>query len=245
MNPPTLDVLYEDEWIIAINKEAGHIVHAADHPQPDDIVVMKLVRNLVGLKIYPTHRLDRPTCGVVVFAKGRTAARALNRSFERKQVEKAYLTIVVGHPTLDTWTCSEPLRKATDGPLKDATTEFQVLQTLSHLTDELTLLEARPLTGRYHQIRKHLLHCGHPIVGDYFYHGFEPCEEMGPRLGIGTRMLLQCHRLQFTHPITRKSFSSSLPPWKRKHRAAFPKIKKIFMFSPLLPLSAASKPFST
>ncbi|MGJ8724340.1 MAG: RluA family pseudouridine synthase [Roseibacillus sp.] len=201
MSSPPLDVLYEDEWIIAINKEAGHLVHAADHPQPDDIVVMKLVRDLVGLKIYPTHRLDRPTCGVVVFAKGRTAARALNRSFERKQVKKAYLAIVVGHPKLDSWTCSEPLRKGEDAPLKEASTRFLVLQLLSN---NLTLLEAHPLTGRYHQIRKHLLHCGHPIVGDYFYHGFEPCEAMGPQLGIGTRMLLQCHRLQFAHPITKE-----------------------------------------
>ena len=144
MSAPTLDVLYEDEWIIAINKEAGHLVHAADHPKPDDVVVMKLVRNLVGLKIYPTHRLDRPTCGVVVFAKGRTAARALNRSFERQQVEKSYLALVVGHPQLDTWTCSEALRKEEGAPLKEATTEFEVLQRLSIHSHKLTLWKRVP-----------------------------------------------------------------------------------------------------
>ena len=172
---------------------------------------MKLVRDLVGLKIFPTHRLDRPTCGVVVFAKGRTAARALNRSFERQQVEKSYLALVVGHPKLDTWTCSEPLRKEESAPLKEATTTFRVLQRLSHLPHQVTLVEASPRTGRNHQIRKHLLHCGHPIVGDYFYHGYEPCQEMGPPLGIGTRMLLQCQRLQFNHPITKEPLLITAP----------------------------------
>ena len=101
--------------------------------------------------------------------------------------------------------------KTSDAPLKDAHTDFQTRQRLSHLPHPLTLLEARPRTGRNHQIRKHLLHCGHPIVGDYFYHGYEPCEEMGPLLGIGTRMLLQCHRLQFNHPITKDPLLITAP----------------------------------
>lgn len=211
VTPPPLDVLYEDEWIIAVNKEAGQLVHAADSPKPDDIVVMKLVRDLVALKIYPTHRLDRPTCGVLIFAKNRTAARALNRSFERREITKTYRAIVVGHPKLDTWTCSKPLPRGEGAPAKDAVTEFQVLE---RLQNNLALLEARPQTGRYHQIRKHLLHCGHPIVGDYRYLDFETCEELGAELGIGTRMLLQCQSLRFPHPITKEKTLIEAPSEK-------------------------------
>ena len=201
MSSPPLRVLFEDEWIIAVYKEAGHLVHAADEPQPDDIVTMKLVRDYVGKKIYPTHRLDRPTCGVLLFAKGKTAARALNRAFERRQVQKTYQAIVNGSPELDSWTCSEPLQKTPSDLAKEAITEFQVLERYS---SHFTLLKANPQTGRYHQIRKHLLHCGHPIVGDYFYTGFDACEQTRLQLDIGTRMLLQCQSLTLLHPISKK-----------------------------------------
>ena len=211
MTSPEPNILFEDEWIIAINKEAGHLVHAADNPQPNDVVAMKLVRNYTGLKIYPTHRLDRPTCGVLLFAKNKTAARALNRAFERKQIEKTYHAIVWGQPPLEPWVCSESLQKNPDLPFKDATTQFRALETLP---ENLTLLEARPLTGRYHQIRKHLLHEGHPIVGDYLYADYQACEELRHKLGIGTRMLLQCRNLTFHHPLSQETLTISAPAEK-------------------------------
>lgn len=209
MSDSQLEVLYEDEWVIAINKEAGHLVHAADNPQPEDVVAMKLVRNHTGLKIFPTHRLDRPTCGVLLFAKNKTAARALNRAFERKQIQKSYHAVVAGRPSLETWTCSQEIQKSSDLPFKNAATEFKVLE---NYPENLTLLEARPLTGRYHQIRKHLLHAGLPIVGDYLYAGLETCETLRHQLGIGTRMLLQCRSLTFAHPISKEELTITAPP---------------------------------
>lgn len=208
MSRPLLRVLHEDEWIIAVDKEAGHLVHPADDPKPDDIVVMKQVRDLVGLKIYPTHRLDRPTCGVLLFAKNKTTARALNRAFERRQVKKGYHAIAIGHPKNEDWQCDFPLQKSPDLPTKEAVTRFQVLK---RFEQGLTLLEARPETGRYHQIRKHLAHCGHPIVGDYRYTPFEQCQEWDQRLSLNQRMLLQCRQLSFTHPATEEDITIQAP----------------------------------
>ena len=208
MSTPPLSVLFEDEWIIAVNKEAGQLVHSNKDPQPDDIVTMKLVREYLGLKVYPTHRLDRPTCGVLLLAKGKTAARAINRAFERKQIQKSYHTIIHGAPKQDSWTCSQELQKKPTDPLKSACTEFKVLQQLS---PDFALLKASPQTGRYHQIRKHLLHCGHPIVGDYLYTGIEACEKTRLQLEIGTRMMLQCKSLTLAHPITKDSLTIEAP----------------------------------
>lgn len=204
--PPRL--LYEDESLIVVDKEAGHLVHASDEPQPSDIVTMKLVRDFVGHKIYPTHRLDRPTCGVLLFAKTKTVARALNRAFERKQIEKCYHAIALGHPEKESWTCTEPLQKDETHPWKDATTDFRVL----HLFPEgLVWLEARPLTGRYHQIRRHLALSRHSIVGDYFYTKYETCEEWDQKLQLGKRMLLQCKSLTFCHPISKQTTTIEAP----------------------------------
>ena len=203
-----MEILFEDEWLIAINKEAGHLVHPADLPQPDDIVCMKVVRDHLNLKIYPTHRLDRPTCGALLFAKNKTIARAINRAFERKQVEKIYHAVVEGSPPEQEWRCEEPLQKTPDLPWKEARTSFRVIESLR---EEFTLLEATPETGRYHQIRKHLLHCGHPIIGDYRYAGLEKCEQWNQSLPIGQRMLLQCRSLTFAHPADQTAISIEAP----------------------------------
>ncbi len=208
MNSPSPSLLYEDEWLIVINKEAGHLVHAADEPKPDDVVVMKLVRDLVGFKIFPTHRLDRPTCGVLLFAKSKTIARAINRAFERKQIQKTYHTIVAGHPQEKEWTCSDLLQKEEDQPWKEATTHFKVLQ---YFRQKLTLLEVTPLTGRYHQIRKHLAQNGLPIIGDYRYAGMENSAFWNQKLNLETRMLLQCKQLTLTHPTTKETITITAP----------------------------------
>ncbi|WP_411845461.1 RluA family pseudouridine synthase [Roseibacillus persicicus] len=208
MHTPPLECLYEDEWMIAVNKPAGQLVHPADHPQPDDIVTMKLVRDYLGTRVYAAHRLDRPTCGVLIFAKGKTAARALGRAFDRKQVSKIYQAIVTGQPTTETWTCCEPLRKDENAPAKEAITDFRLLKSVGL---DLALLEALPRTGRYHQIRKHLQICGHPIVGDFRYAGKEFCHAQSEKLGTETRMLLQCKQMELPHPVENRALTIKAP----------------------------------
>lgn len=206
--PPPLEILYQDDWLVAVDKPAGQIVHPSDLPQATDLITMKILRDQVGCQVQAVHRLDRPTTGVLLFAKGRTITRALSRAFERHQVQKTYHAIVDGVPLSAEWRCEEPIQKSPDHPAREAATTFRVL---TLLPGGLTHIEAKPHSGRYHQIRRHLLHCGFPIVGDYRYAGFDRSEELSTSLGLETRMLLQSQRLTFPHPITKERTTVEVP----------------------------------
>jgi len=203
-----LTILYRDEWLIAVDKPAGQLVHPADHPQTDDLVTMKILRDQIGQQVEVVHRLDRPTTGVLLFALEKSAGRKLRALFEKRQMEKIYHAVVIGRPAEDAWICAEPLRKNADSPERSAETEFRVLR---RLANDFTLIEAKPKTGRFHQIRRHLLDAGHPIVGDYRYVGIERCDKLGEQLGTGTRMLLQAKSLHFQHPVTGEKVSIEVP----------------------------------
>ena len=204
-----LTILYQDDWLIAVDKPAGQLVHPAENPQPDDLVTMKILRDQVGEQVNAAHRLDRPTTGVLLFTTQCSATRALGRAFQRHQVQKTYHSIIDGRPTENEWTCEEAIQKNPDSSLREARTDFRVL---AHLNDELTLLEANPLTGRYHQIRRHLLHNGTPIVGDYRYASYERSQELSDRYHLETRMLLQCQSLTFPHPVSKEELTITAPP---------------------------------
>ena len=214
-----LIVLYEDEWMIAVDKPAGQMVHPADVPSEGDQVTMKILRDQIGGYVYPIHRLDRPTTGVLLFAKNPSSAALLQQALERREFSKTYLAVVHGAPPADNWECEEPLRKTETAVLKDAHTSFRTMRSVGHarlstLEEEnavLSLIEAIPHTGRYHQIRRHLLHCGIPIAGDYRYAGISESDALGELLGTGTRMLLQAKNLSITHPFTEEKLSISVP----------------------------------
>ena len=203
-----LSILFQDEWLVAIDKPAGHLVHPSDTPKPDDLVAMKILRDQIGEKIHVLHRLDQPTSGVILFAIDQHAAKKIRQAFEKRNIEKNYLAVVHGNPIQSTWTCELPLRKKLEDPEKPAQTSFEVLQ---ELQGNLALLRAQPHTGRFHQIRRHLLHSGHPIVGDFRYLDPEECLAMGEQLGIGSRMLLQAKSLAFVHPITKERILIEAP----------------------------------
>lgn len=202
-----LHILYQDDWLVAVDKPAGHLVHPADEPKEDDLVTMKILRDQIGHRVYNIHRIDRPTTGVLLFGIDRNAARALHRALERHEVNKKYLAIVCGTPPAKTWECREPIQKTEDAPARDAHTSFKVV----HTHNQLTLLQATPHTGRNHQIRRHLLHAGMPIVGDFRYAGIEASEKLGEKLGTGTRMLLQAYQLAFKHPVTHENITIKAP----------------------------------
>lgn len=212
-----LQILYQDEWLIAVDKPAGHLVHPADEPQPDDLVTMKILRDQIGQQVYNIHRIDRPTTGVLLFGIDRDASRAMHRAFEAKTVSKRYLAIVPGKPDSDAWECHEPIQKNDNSPARNAHTSFTYRQSneFSKLHEEkstiLSLLECVPHTGRFHQIRRHLLHANMPIVGDFRYAGIEASTRLGELLNTGTRMLLQSYQLTFNHPITSESITITAP----------------------------------
>ena len=194
-----LSILYQDEWLVAVDKPAGQLVHPAGSPQEGDQVTMKILRDQIGQRVNSVHRLDRPTCGVLLFTKDRNSAQRMGQIFEKHSVRKIYWAVINGQPRSAQWISRKSLKKYKHGICRTAETVFHVLEGLDH---ELTLVEASPTTGRFHQIRQHLLQAGHPIVGDYRYAGVEHCDALGTKLGTGTRMLLQARQLCFTHPMT-------------------------------------------
>lgn len=196
-----LEILFQDEWLVAVNKPAGQLVHPADVPQEGDEVTMKILRDQLGQLVHNIHRIDRPTTGVLLFALNKGVSRAMNRAFERHQVQKTYWAVIEGNPPTEAWENHEALQKSEDEPFREAHTDFRVLKAIRH-EPCLSLIEATPHSGRYHQIRRHLAQAGLPIVGDFRYGGIERGERLGALLGINSRMLLQAKKLEFSHPKT-------------------------------------------
>lgn len=208
---PPLNILYQDEWLVAVDKPAGQLVHPADHPKEDDHVTMKILRDQIGRRVYNIHRIDRPTTGVLLFGIDQVVSKHVHRALERHEVKKTYWAIVNGLPAQSKWDCRESIQKADSQPFREAHTSFKLIASRSAGNEQLTLLEATPHSGRYHQIRRHLLHAGLPIVGDYRYGGVERCDLLGEKLGTGTRMLLQAKAITLIHPITHDTLHIKAP----------------------------------
>lgn len=202
-----ISILHQDDTLVAIDKPAGMIVHPGRDEEGPEWVAMKRVRDLLGRHVYPVHRLDRPTSGVLLFALDLETCGKVQQFFERREVEKTYLAVVEG-ATPERWTCGTPLQRDPEEPAKPARTDFERLARMEAGFCErlpslsLSLLKVIPHTGRYHQIRRHLLEAGHPIIGDFRYAGVERSLEVGEALGTGVRMMLQAKSLRLPHPHT-------------------------------------------
>lgn len=202
-----LDILYQDEFLVAIDKPAGMIVHPGREPVETEWIAMKRLRDQLGQRVFPSHRLDRPTSGVLLFALDKATAALAQQAFERRNVVKTYHAIVCGIVP-KRWICETPLGTDSMHEKLPATTSFERLTVRpagsfsADPTLVLSLLKATPATGRFHQIRSHLLEAGFPIVGDFRYAGMDRSHELGEVLGTGTRMLLQSKALKLDHPHT-------------------------------------------
>ena len=215
MNP--LKILHQDEYLVAIDKPAGMIVHPGREVEEPEWIAMKRLRDQLGRRVHPVHRLDRPTSGVLLFALDKKSAGLAQQAFEKRLVEKIYLAVVCGI-TPSKWICETPLRAGQDDPDLPAETKFHTLSVTPEgaFTKDpklvLSLLRATPRTGRFHQIRRHLLEMGFPIVGDYRYAGMDRSHRLGEILGTGTRMLLQAKLLRMKHPVTGLPLGIEAPP---------------------------------
>ncbi|GAA5116201.1 hypothetical protein JIN84_19395 [Luteolibacter yonseiensis] len=199
-----LTILFEDDFLVAIDKPPGMLVHPASGEDEPAQIAMKRLRDQLGRQVFPIHRLDRPTSGVLLFALDKTTASAVQQAFERRNVIKTYHAAVCGAAP-QAWVCETPLRTNPEDEPLAARTSFERLVTKppsKDCPDPLSLVKAVPTTGRFHQIRRHLLDAGFPIVGDFRYAGMEKSHELCGILGIGTRMLLQAKSLELTHPRT-------------------------------------------
>ncbi|WP_294270401.1 pseudouridine synthase [uncultured Chryseobacterium sp.] len=201
-----LEILYRDEHLIAINKPSGLLVHKSFYSGEADTYAIQELRKQIGQKVYPVHRLDRKTSGVLLFTLDRETLRAMSDQFATREVEKKYIAILRGwtkeEETIDYDLINENEVK------QNAVTYYRRLQTseidlpfLKHQTSRYSLVEAIPETGRFHQLRKHFKHILHPILGCR-KHGCNKQNKLLLQTFNMTRMPLHAYQLAFTHPIT-------------------------------------------
>jgi tRNA pseudouridine65 synthase len=173
-----LSILYQDADLVAIDKPAGLLVHPSGLDAHEDRTALKLLRNQIGERLWPLHRLDKATSGVLLFARNAGAAREWGLAFEQGRVAKRYVALVRGWPE-PAGEIDQPLARDPELPSEGqvrlpAATRYRRLECFDwpfsadgrHPTSRYALMEVEPLTGRRHQIRRHFKHIAHPLVGD-------------------------------------------------------------------------------
>lgn len=199
-----LEILYQDDFIAAINKPHGLLVHRTKMANEADEFAIQLLRDQIGLKVYPVHRLDRKTSGVLLFALSEEANTNLQNQFMNREVGKTYQAIVRGY-TNDEGTIDYSLTNE-NGKTQDAITHFTTLRKNEldfpsgvFPTSRYSLISISPETGRFHQIRKHMAHLRHPIIGDRPHGCNKQNKIFLERFNMNT-MMLHASELIFQHP---------------------------------------------
>ena len=211
MKSRLLEILYRDKHIAAINKPHGLLVHPTEIANDALEHAVQLLRNQIGQWVYPAHRIDRKTAGVLLFALDQETNSLMQQKFMKQEVNKVYHAIVRGYSP-DEGIIDYPL-KNDRGKLQEAVTVFRTLKrTEIHipsgkfLTSRYSLVEVKPETGRMHQIRKHFAHIFHPIIGDRPY-GCNKQNRLVLEKWGHREMLLHATSLTFNHPITGKTIT--------------------------------------
>jgi len=208
-----LEILYRDDDVVAVHKPPGLMVHRSELCRRETRFAVQILRRQVGRHVFPAHRLDRGTSGVLLLAfDARTAAR-LGKAFASRAVAKRYVAVVRGWPE-PSGTIEHPLRQLEDGkdtadpdaPRQDARTDYRRLACADvpipsrhHGSTRVALVELFPHTGRQHQVRRHLKHISHPVLGDATY-GKGPLNRTFAGLFGTGRLLLACTDLHLAHP---------------------------------------------
>lgn len=210
-----LSILYQDHDLIAINKPHGLLVHRSPIAADVEEFALQLLRDQIDQHVFPAHRIDRKTGGVLLFALNKTAEKAMQQQFAANLVHKTYLAVLRGY-TPDEGEIDYPLRKE-NGTLQDAFTAYTTLARAElpvalgkHPTSRYSLVEAKPTTGRMHQLRKHFSHLFHPIIGDRT-HGCNKQNKLFTETWAMNTMLLHAHTLTFIHPVSNEQVCIKAP----------------------------------
>lgn len=237
---PQLKILYQDEYLVAVDKPAGLFVHRSFMDKDEIYFALQLVRDQIGQYVYPVHRLDRPTSGVLLFALTKEVAQKLNDAFADKsnavndekiaqdttaELTKTYYALVRGHlaiteqNTLIDYALKEKLDKLGDKNVsrdkapQAAQTHYQVIKQASlpialgrFDSVRYSLVKLQPKTGRRHQIRRHLAHLRHPIIGDINYGDNKQNPFFIEHFGF-KRLMLIAKSLSFIHPVTEQKIT--------------------------------------
>lgn len=209
-----LSILYRDDYLAFIAKPPGLLVHRTGLDAGETRFAMQLLRDQIGQPVWPVHRLDKGTSGVLLFALDADTARTLCQTFDSGQgLHKTYQAMVRGWPD-DCGTIDHPLRRMPDDmrhqriEMQPAVTRYRTLERYllpipqgPFPSTRCALVELEPLTGRRHQLRRHLKHMAHPIIGDAT-HGKGPINrEVASHLGL-QRLWLHALRMELPHPVT-------------------------------------------
>jgi len=222
----TLDILYQDDYLVAIQKPAGLLVHKSPIDKHETRYAMKILRNQIGQWVYPVHRLDKPTSGLLLFALSKEAAAIMSAQFEQHSIEKTYLAVVRGF-TPEQGLIDYPLKEiagfkdqqylADEKDAKNAETSYRQIHTYElpfsdgrFPTSRYSLIELNPKTGRKHQLRRHLKHISHPIVGDVKYGKGEHNRLFREHLDC-PRLMLASTELRFKHPTSQQMMTITCP----------------------------------
>ena len=199
-----LPVVYQDDHLLVVNKPSGLAVHRGEARDP--LYALGLARQIAGRFVHPLHRLDRATSGLLIFTFDKAVLAAMQQRLEAGGVEKVYWALVRGIPP-EAGTIDHAIPRQEGGELVEARTDFRRLG----IFERYALVEARPRTGRRHQIRKHLKHLSHPLIGDTRYGKGEHNRYFRDLVGLH-RLALHAVGLRFEHPLDGRSLTLLAPP---------------------------------
>ncbi|MDF2853055.1 MAG: pseudouridylate synthase [Sphingobacterium multivorum] len=201
-----LEILYQDESIVAINKPHGLLVHRSAIARDASAFALQLLRDQLGKTVYPAHRLDRKTGGILLFSLNKETDQYLQKSFQERKIDKKYLAVLRGFAPAE-GLIDYPLKRD-DGTVQEAQTSFRLLAQGELAvpfgkfpTARYSLVEANPITGRMHQLRRHFAHIFHPIIGDR-PHGCNKQNKFWKEAYQMDTMLLHASELAFKHPLS-------------------------------------------
>lgn len=213
----TLEILYQDEYVVAINKPSGLLVHKSLIDKKEKRYAMKILRDQISRWVYPPHRLDKPTSGVLLFALSKEIARDLSEAFKQREIKKTYYAVVRGftpnegmidHPLVEKLDKISDKNAKKDKPAQEAKTYFKTISTIElpfavskYDSVRYSLVKLEPKTGRKHQLRRHMKHISHHILGDTKYGRGEHNKFIRAEYGVH-RLLLHCVSLEIIHPYT-------------------------------------------
>ena len=227
-----LSILYRDDYLVAVDKPPGLLVHRSGLDAGETRFALQMLRDQIGRPVWPVHRLDKGTSGVLLFALDALTARSMGQAFEAGEgLSKNYRAVVRGWPS-DEGLIDHPLRRMPDDmrvereEMQEARTRYRTLDRyelpLPHgrfPTTRCALVELQPLTGRRHQLRRHMKHLAHPIIGDAT-HGKGPLNrDLAALLGV-QRLWLHALRLELRHPVSGAAMCLEAglgPEWERWH----------------------------
>lgn len=222
-----MDIVYRDDWLVAVYKPAGMLVHRSKIDPRETKVAVQWLRDYLGQWVYPVHRLDKPVAGLLLMALSPEAARELGARFTEGSISKSYLAVVRGYtpasgsidyPLREDLDIKTDARADPDKAAQHAITDYERLGSVElplpvgrYPTARYSLLRVRPRTGRKHQIRRHLKHIFHPLVGDTT-HGDGRHNLFFRQHFACARLLLVAQQLRFVHPFTRAQITLGTTP---------------------------------